>query len=504
MKKNLILIIAILSYGAVSAQTKTAAEIAAIIKDQQHITATLAASPCDLEGGNCTIIDFNIANVVVSNNGQMLDFDIVTRDENNALTFSKGDVYIDYDAQTFGSNLVSGNYIMASKGSLIASPDYLMTLTDQAANTLKLSIDHVLNPTTLNTIGLVDQQLAHLTLFISSNGSTGNVAFDNGMMQGNTDYWDNNAATDQTYQVVNVGGAIQTPQSGSSLLYHIANETFSGGTYTFDITAQGGTEPVANAGILLTYTDPVLVFNLATGISTASWMSDSYSAADTLTSGPIYAVTTNSFIDGLGGHIYIQVDNVNIFDPSDGNVHHFPSSRSEKFATITLTIPNCGVGVPLSARGGIKFENTSYATAPITNMFAVLNAGGTTFTTSSYTFTDTDNLVGCPCSGYFKRASGGSCDDGINVVSADASSYEVYPVPFSSDFTLGMTITESENIRVYVTNTMGQNVYYENIGKFGQGKYTYPIKLPSYIDDGIYFLRITQGKKTITLKLIKQ
>ena len=218
-----------------------------------------SSGPCDQENGPCTIIDYAFANINLSANGQILDFDIVSRDEQNALIFSKGDIYINYDANTFGSNIVSNNNIIATQGSLIASPDYLLTLTDQAANTLRLSVGHVLNPTALNTIGLVDQQLAHLTLYISNLGSNGNIAFDNGMMQGNTDYWDNGTATDQSYTVVNVGRMLSTAAiSTSSIDYRLSSvsHTAAPGYLTFDIQAQSNDAVMFHrAEVIVDYND---------------------------------------------------------------------------------------------------------------------------------------------------------------------------------------------------------------------------------------------------------
>jgi hypothetical protein len=217
------------------------------------------SGPCDQENGLCTIIDYAFANVSLSANGQILDFDIVSRDEQNALVFSKGDIYINYDANTFGSNIVSNNNIIATQGSLIASPDYLLTLTDQAANTLRLSVGHVLNPTSLNTIGLVDQQLAHLTLYMSNLGSNGNIAFDNGMMQGNTDYWDNGTATDQSYTVVNVGRMLSAAAiSTSSIDYRLSSvsHTAAPGYLTFDIQAQSNDAVMFHrAEVIVDYND---------------------------------------------------------------------------------------------------------------------------------------------------------------------------------------------------------------------------------------------------------
>ncbi len=435
----------------------------------------------------------------------MLDFDIVTRDEQSALTFGKCNIYINYDANTFGANLVSGNYIMATKGSLIASPDYLMTLTDQAANTLKLSVDHVLNPTTLNTLGLVDQQLAHLSLFISNNGSTGNVAFDNGMMQGNTDYWDNSTATDQSYQVVNVGSLISTPASQDILTYTLGNDTY---TYSgigdptgldFDVTAiTNHSNPLMDAGFIIQY-DRTVVTPISETVPL--FPSNTYSANSmcATTGDPVYSTTYSTDpnpTNGSGTYSYLQFQYTHTppFDYADGGTHYFPSgSNAETFTTIHMDVLRCAD--PKIVLFTTTPTSTGAALGPVANNYSVPGAGGgCSFTPTAYSILNPGGISAPTC-----------MFTGIVDLSQDkANSLRAYPSPFSTQLSVSFQTSVAGPIYAEISDMLGQIVYRQPLGSLSIGTYHRQLNISADIPAGVYSLKLSGSGIDRSIKIIKQ
>jgi hypothetical protein len=76
-----------------------------------------------------------------------------------------------------------------------------------------------------------------------------------------------------------------------------------------------------------------------------------------------------------------------------------------------------------------------------------------------------------------------------------------YPNPFSQTSTIQVQMTESANLRLVVTNILGQTVIEVNRGEVPAGTHDFIID-GSKIGNGIYFYTVFAGNETITRKMI--
>jgi len=92
---------------------------------------------------------------------------------------------------------------------------------------------------------------------------------------------------------------------------------------------------------------------------------------------------------------------------------------------------------------------------------------------------------------------GSSQGVGINTISDEESQAFVFPNPFSNEATLNLK-NFSINSVIEVSNLSGQILYREKVDNITSGK------IGSELPKGIYILRITDGDKRLTKKIIKQ
>jgi len=78
----------------------------------------------------------------------------------------------------------------------------------------------------------------------------------------------------------------------------------------------------------------------------------------------------------------------------------------------------------------------------------------------------------------------------------------MYPNPTTGEFYVNFQSEEIQNIEVKLTNTIGEIIYFEDLGVF-VGEYTHRFNISEY-PKGIYFLEITTDKGVINKKLILQ
>ena len=79
---------------------------------------------------------------------------------------------------------------------------------------------------------------------------------------------------------------------------------------------------------------------------------------------------------------------------------------------------------------------------------------------------------------------------------------DVYPNPTSGEFFVNFQSEEIQNIEIKLINTIGEIIYFENLGKF-IGEHTHKFNLSDY-SKGIYFLEIETNDGVINKKLILQ
>jgi hypothetical protein len=91
-----------------------------------------------------TLAEISFSNFQISGNFENIEFDIVIKASPEGLKLGKCEYKISFPDSIFGSFLVQNNLIEISKGDLIyGDNDFLLTITDEEANVIKVSIQHV-------------------------------------------------------------------------------------------------------------------------------------------------------------------------------------------------------------------------------------------------------------------------------------------------------------------------------------------------------------------------
>jgi SOS-response transcriptional repressor LexA len=85
------------------------------------------------------------------------------------------------------------------------------------------------------------------------------------------------------------------------------------------------------------------------------------------------------------------------------------------------------------------------------------------------------------------------------VENGQSHSVKVYPNPASDVFVLDMTLASTEQVNVELVNSIGQVVFSQNEGSVS-GSRKMNIDLNNQAD-GLYFVRVTIGGETRTMKL---
>ena len=169
-------------------------------------------------------IIFSLENPYFSGNNQYLEFDVFAQGY-GIDKFGKSEVYLDYAVNTFGSYVVSNNGVTVTKGSVILSSDYTLTIADETAQKIKIQIDAVATPTNLHALGFVSEQLCHIVLDISNFMIPGNVGFDEMMMQGLSEQYLSGTYAQITDVIANDSliNNINNTQSATAINYSFVN-----------------------------------------------------------------------------------------------------------------------------------------------------------------------------------------------------------------------------------------------------------------------------------------
>ncbi len=141
-------------------------------------------------GGDGPEVFYSFENVHYSGaSNQFLEVDIYARSSFNGIEYGDGVLYIEYNPQTFGSNMATNGQVSLSSGTITTSADYTLSITDETAQKLKINIDALQNPTNLTVIGTVKENLCHLQIDITNLSQIAAVSFDSLLMQGLSTYY---------------------------------------------------------------------------------------------------------------------------------------------------------------------------------------------------------------------------------------------------------------------------------------------------------------------------
>jgi hypothetical protein len=95
-----------------------------------------------------------------------------------------------------------------------------------------------------------------------------------------------------------------------------------------------------------------------------------------------------------------------------------------------------------------------------------------------------------------------------NSVSENAShsidKVKVFPNPFSGNFTVEISLNESQPIEICMSSLLGQNIFCDNLGVIPTGNFSTEINPSKYsLASGIYFLQIRTENGLLAKRLLK-
>jgi hypothetical protein len=166
--------------------------------------------------GMKTGIEYEFANPeITGQNDEYFEFDIEVSTFANTFLFGNSEIYLEYDPNVWGLNMVANGKITATKETVILSSDYSLTIGDKTASKLKLAINSINNPNNPFSLTPNQEELCHLKLDISNLLSVSpSIFFDETAMQGESEYYQNG----NFYDFLNVVAADSMIQSWNSFL----------------------------------------------------------------------------------------------------------------------------------------------------------------------------------------------------------------------------------------------------------------------------------------------
>ncbi len=119
---------------------------------------------------------------------EFLDFEVYARTLWGSFEFGESAIYLDYNPQVFGPNVVANGKISVSKGDLILSTAYTLNISDETPSQVKIEIDAT--PGSLEDIGMAADEVLHLSVEIGNAFQNPEVYFEEGLMQGNSSFYE--------------------------------------------------------------------------------------------------------------------------------------------------------------------------------------------------------------------------------------------------------------------------------------------------------------------------
>jgi Zn-dependent metalloprotease len=166
--------------------------------------------------GNETEAEYSLDNPMLTGvNNEFLEFDLDIASLINNEEFFGGEVFVEYNALTFGTNLASSGILTISKGTVITAPNYTITVMDFSPDMLKISVTSTSNnPGNLYTITNQAEEFAHIKIDITNIAGNTGIEFDEPQMQGLTEYYDANVGGGEPVDLVKATDELDIDVSG--------------------------------------------------------------------------------------------------------------------------------------------------------------------------------------------------------------------------------------------------------------------------------------------------
>ncbi len=135
------------------------------------------------------VLIYGFANPVLTGPAsEFLDFEVYARTLWGSFEFGESAIYLDYNPQVFGPNVVANGKLSVSKGDLILSTSYTLTISDETPSQVKIEIDAT--PGSLEDIGMAADEVLNLSVEIGNAFQNPEVYFEEGLMQGNSSFYE--------------------------------------------------------------------------------------------------------------------------------------------------------------------------------------------------------------------------------------------------------------------------------------------------------------------------
>ncbi|NJN77619.1 MAG: hypothetical protein HC803_04240 [Saprospiraceae bacterium] len=161
-------------------------------------------------------IEYTVENPIVSGlNNEFLEFDINVASMVNNEGFYSGEMFIDYNSLTFGTNLASSGRITLTKGTVITTPNYTLSIIDVSSDQMKITIQSTpTNPSNYYTITNQSEELAHIKIDISNLAGNTGIEFDEIQMQGLSELFDASLNSDKPFDLVSANDELNIDING--------------------------------------------------------------------------------------------------------------------------------------------------------------------------------------------------------------------------------------------------------------------------------------------------
>ncbi len=142
-----------------------------------------------------TIIEFSFDNIQLSGNGSYVEFDVMAQSNVDGILFGKAEVYIQYDTDALGTNVVQSGTLEATKSTIIQGSAYSMSVTDEEENIVKVDIGSTFSGTlSAYPLSTLPEKLFHMKITVD-NVVAVLIGMDKLLMEGNAWYYERETDT---------------------------------------------------------------------------------------------------------------------------------------------------------------------------------------------------------------------------------------------------------------------------------------------------------------------
>lgn len=150
------------------------------------------------------VVEYTIENPSLTGAlNQYLEFDLNIASLLTSEKFFNGEILIDYNSLSLGTNLASSGILTVNKGTVILTPNYTLNVTDISPSQLKITVSSASNnPNTLYLINNSSEQLVHLKIDLTNLAGNTGIDFDEINMQGLSEFFDISTSTGESFDLV--------------------------------------------------------------------------------------------------------------------------------------------------------------------------------------------------------------------------------------------------------------------------------------------------------------